>query len=56
MTMTQREVLIKLANDAFEVLNWARRYGLKRDAQVNEVVEAFQKAMTDAKVKIVEEV
>ena len=25
-----------LADDAFEVLNWARRHGLKRDQQVAE--------------------
>lgn len=36
------EQLRSLANDAFEVLNWARRTGFRRDQQVNEVVKAFE--------------
>jgi len=31
-----------LADDAFDVLNWARRLGLRREAQIAEVVKAFE--------------
>jgi hypothetical protein len=31
-----------LAEDAFEVMNWARRLGLRREAQIAEVVKAFE--------------
>lgn len=31
-----------LADDAFEVLNWARRLGMKREQQLAEVTKAFE--------------
>lgn len=46
-------VLALMANDAFEVMNWARRQGLKRDEQVAQVVEAFKKTLSDTKAKLV---
>lgn len=36
------EQLRAMADDAFEVLNWARRHGMKRDQQVVEVTKAFE--------------
>jgi len=47
------DVLIALACDAFDVMNWARREGMKRDKQVEQVVEAFRKTLADTKAKIV---
>ncbi|TPM19812.1 hypothetical protein [Mesorhizobium sp. B2-3-6] len=34
--------LLELADDAFDVLNWAKRNGLRKDAQVAELVRAFE--------------
>lgn len=31
-----------LAADSFDVLNWARRLGLKREQQVDELVRTFE--------------
>ncbi|MCV0395432.1 MAG: hypothetical protein K5872_22050 [Rhizobiaceae bacterium] len=31
-----------LADDAFEVMNWARRMGMGRKQQLDEVVKAFE--------------
>ena len=50
--MDRRELLFHLAEDAFDVLNWARRIGLKRDQQLEQVVEAFEKTLTETKAKI----
>jgi hypothetical protein len=50
--MVERELLFRLAEDAFDVLNWARREGMKRDRQLNEVVEAFRKTLADTKTTI----
>lgn len=36
------EQLRTLATTAFDVLNWARREGMKKDRQIEEVVEAFK--------------
>lgn len=46
-------VLATMANDAFEVLNWARRQGMKRNEQVAQVVEAYKKTLSDAQAKLV---
>lgn len=45
--MDRRALLFHLAEDAFEVLNWARREGFKRDKQLEQVVEACEKTLTD---------
>jgi hypothetical protein len=50
--MDERALLFYLAEDAFDVLNWARREGMKKDRQLSEVVEAFRKTLTDAKAII----
>ncbi|TPJ57048.1 MULTISPECIES: hypothetical protein [unclassified Mesorhizobium] len=34
--------LLELADDAFDVLNWAKRNGLRKDAQVAELVRTFE--------------
>lgn len=47
--MDRRALLFHLAEDAFEVLNWARREGMKRDRQLEQVVEAYEKTLADAK-------
>jgi len=39
-----------LADDAFEVMNWARRMGMKRDQQLSEVVKAFRLTLDKAGV------
>lgn len=39
------EQLRGLAADAFDVLNWARRSGLKRDQQIEETAKAFEVAL-----------
>lgn len=39
-----------LADDAFQVLNWARRMGMKRDQQQAEVVKAFRLTLDKAGV------
>ncbi|RUV07981.1 hypothetical protein EOA79_02515 [Mesorhizobium sp. M1A.F.Ca.IN.020.03.2.1] len=36
------EQLRLLADDAFDVLNWAKRLGLPRERQVDETVKAFE--------------
>jgi hypothetical protein len=43
-------LLHALADDAFEVLNWARRMGMKRDQQQAEVVKAFRLTLDKAGV------
>ena len=48
--MDRRALLFHLAEDAFEVLNWARRQGFKRDTQLEQVVEAFDKTLAEAGV------
>ena len=45
--MNRRVLLFHLAEDAFDVLNWARREGLKRDKQLEQVVEAYEKTLAD---------
>ena len=45
--MDRRSLLFHLAEDAFEVMNWARREGLKRDKQLEQVVEAYEKTLID---------
>lgn len=45
--MDQRALLFHLAEDAFEVLNWARREGMKRNKQLEQVVAAFEKTIAD---------
>ena len=36
------EQLRHLADDSFEVMNWARRNGMRREQQLDEVVKAFR--------------
>lgn len=36
------EDLTTMANTAFDVLNWARRMGMKRDEQIEQLVKAFR--------------
>lgn len=45
-------VLEDMASDAFEVLNWARRIGLKRTGQEEQVVLAFRKTLSMADVAV----
>ena len=45
--MDRRALLFHLAEDAFEVMNWARREGMKRDKQLEQVVEAYEKTLAD---------
>jgi hypothetical protein len=52
MVIDRSALLFHLAEDAFDVLNWARREGLKKDRQLAEVVAAFEKTLTDNKVEI----
>ena len=47
-----RPLLYELAEDAFDVLNWARREGMKKDRQLAEVVSAFEKTLLDRKAKL----
>lgn len=51
--MDERDILFHLAEDAFDVLNWARREGMKRDRQLSEVVEAFRKTLGETSARIV---
>lgn len=37
-----QEQLQALAVDSFDVLNWAKRNGLRKDAQVAELVKTFE--------------
>lgn len=46
-------ILSVLADDAFEVQNWARRHGMKREQQVAQTVEAFRKTLADTEAEIV---
>ena len=36
------ETLHDLADDAFTVLNWARRLGMNRERQIEQVVKTFE--------------
>ncbi len=45
MTNVERDLLRQFAEDAFEVFNWARREGFKRDKQIDEVAKAFTKRL-----------
>ncbi|ESY89060.1 hypothetical protein X739_00780 [Mesorhizobium sp. LNHC220B00] len=36
------EQLHDLAVDSFDVLNWAKRNGLRKDAQISELVRTFE--------------
>ncbi|WP_298800047.1 hypothetical protein [uncultured Devosia sp.] len=47
-TPEEAAVLRIMAEDAFDVLNWARRLGMKRDQQLDQVVAAYQKSLCDA--------
>lgn len=42
MTRLTDEQLHALADDAFTVLNWARRLGFGRERQVKELVRTFE--------------
>ena len=53
MTDEIEAVLKVMADDAFEVLNWARRQGMKRDQQTAQVVAAYRKTLADTKTSIV---
>ena len=48
MSGARADVLLRMADDAFVVLNWARREGMKRDRQLSEVVSAYEKTLQDA--------
>lgn len=50
--MDRRSLLFYLAEDAFEVMNWARREARKRDKQLEQVVEAYEKALADNRATI----
>lgn len=41
------ELLFKLADDAFVVLNWAKREGHKKPVQLEQCVEAFKKTISE---------
>jgi hypothetical protein len=45
-------VLRVMADDAFEVLNWARRQGFKREKQLDEVVNAYRKTLRETESAI----
>jgi len=47
-----RAVLALMAEDAFDVLNWARRMGMLKDQQLEQVVEAFKKTLRDTETRI----
>jgi len=36
------EQLLQMAETAFDVLNWARREGMKKDQQLEQVVSGFK--------------
>lgn len=42
MTRLTDAQLLELAADSFDVMNWARRNGLKRGEQINELVRTFE--------------
>lgn len=53
--MTDEEitaVLHVMADDAFEVLNWARRLGMKREKQIEQVVSAYRKTLKDTNTNL----
>lgn len=50
--MSSDAVLAVMAEDAFEVLNWARRLGMKREQQLAQVVSAFKKTLYDTETAI----
>lgn len=41
------DLLRLLADDAFAVLNWAKRMGFGKDQQIEETVKAFKKRLAD---------
>ncbi|MEO0999845.1 MAG: hypothetical protein AAFW69_04435 [Pseudomonadota bacterium] len=43
----ENELLEVLADDAFEVQNWARRLGLKKDAQREQMAAAMRKRLEE---------
>jgi hypothetical protein len=47
MDSAAEAVLRVMAEDTFDVLNWARHMGLKRDQQLDEVVKAYEKTLSD---------
>ena len=54
MSEQEAEAVLKvMAEDAFVVLNWARREGMKREQQLQEVVNAYKKTLTDTKTTLV---
>ncbi len=42
MSRLSPDQLRELADDAFVVLNWAKRQGFNRDQQIDEVVKTFE--------------
>lgn len=50
---TPDDVLRVMAEDAFEVLNWARREGMKKGQQLDQVVAAYRKTLSDTRARIV---
>ena len=46
-------ILMVLAQDAFDVLNWARRLGMKREQQLEQVVAAYRKTLADNKTSLI---
>lgn len=50
--MDRRALLFHLAEDAFEVLNWARREGMKRNQQLEQVVQAYEKTLRESGAQI----
>lgn len=51
MTIDERLVQT-LAGDAFDVLNWARHLGLKRDKQIEQLASAFRQTFAQAGVSV----
>jgi len=48
------DILMAMADDAFVVLNWARREGMKKDKQLEQVVAAFEKTLKDRGITLSE--
>jgi hypothetical protein len=44
------ELLHALADDAFAVLNWAKRMGFPKQQQIDETVKAFKKRLAETEV------
>jgi len=42
-----QEVLYDLADDAFVVLNWAKRMGFRKEQQLEETVKAMHKTLRE---------